>query len=74
MAYKTTTNKEFKGKGFIDFDTRKLVSTDKKDAGFEYDLDEVFTKIGGNGDEIQFSVKVTEVVESVDEEDQEAGE
>lgn len=68
MGYKTTTNKEFKGKGFIDFDTFPFVSTDKKDAGETYDLKEVFSKIGGDGEEIQFGVKVTETIESVDEE------
>lgn len=71
MSYKTTTNKEFRGKGFVDLDSQTFISSEKKNAGEEFQLDEVFSKIAGQGDEVQFSLKVTDVKETVDEESNE---
>lgn len=66
MAYKKSIVDEFKGKGFYDPNTGKFTSTDKKDAGVEYDIKEVLAKIGKDGEEIQISAKRSEVTESID--------
>lgn len=66
MAYKRTVNDEFKGKGFIDGDRKVFISTEKKDAGVEYSLDDVFGTVAGEGEEIQFSVKRSSVDESTE--------
>jgi len=71
MGYKTTTNKEFKGKGFVDFNNFSFISNDRKDNGVKYDLKEIFTRLGINGDELQLGIKVSDVKETVDEESRE---
>jgi len=64
MPYKNSSTIEFKGKGFVDPDRLVFISVDKKDAGFEYDLKEIFSTVG-QGEEVQFSVKRTNVDESI---------
>lgn len=66
MAYKNTSALEFKGKGFIDTDRQVFVSTEKKDAGKEYDIEKVFETVAGDGDEVSWSVKKTSTAESTE--------
>lgn len=64
MAYKNSSALEFKSKGLIDPETGRLVSTEKKDAGKEYDLKEVIKTVASDGEEIVFSIKKSMVEES----------
>jgi len=65
MAYKTNITKEFKSKGFIN--DLELISSEKKDNGATYNIQEILQKIGKYGDEIEFSVKVKEQFDDVED-------
>lgn len=65
MAYKTNITKEFKSKGFIAGEN--LISSEKKDAGTEYPLQQIFDVIARDGVEIEFSLKVKETMDTVEE-------
>ena len=66
MAYKTNITREFKSKGFIN--GLELISSEKKDSGASYNIQEILEKISKYGDEVEFSVKVKEQYDDVDEE------
>ncbi|WP_405101452.1 hypothetical protein [Oceanobacillus sp. FSL H7-0719] len=69
MAYKTTKNKEFKEKGLYNREEVSIISTNKKTAGVEFSIIEALEKLSANGDEIEITIKRSEVSESLDGEE-----
>lgn len=65
MSYKTNITKEFKSKGFVDGDT--FISSAKQNAGEEFNIQDIFDTIGRDGVEIDFSIKVKDVLDTVEE-------
>lgn len=68
MPYKTTINKQFSSKGFVNVDNLTFISTEKKYEGQAFDIKEILERIGGSGEEIQLTVKLTDSFEGVSKE------
>lgn len=65
MGYKTTTNREFKEKGFYNPDEMIIVSTNKNRAGAEYNIKEALERLSANDDEIEITIKKSETIEEI---------